>query len=92
MNFLHDELDLRPGDVVQVTLEGRANVMLMDPVNFDLYRRGQVYRYYGGHALRSPVRLVPPHAGKWHVVVDLGGSAGTVRAGVSVLHGAGAAS
>ena len=89
MNYLHRELDLDPGDVVQVTLDGQANVLLLDPSNYEAYRNGHPYRYYGGHAQTSPVRLEAPRGGKWHVVVDLGGNAGSVRAGVGVLRGNG---
>jgi len=88
MEYLHNELDLSAGDVVQVTLDGQANVMLMDPANFEAYRNRRSFRYFGGHATKTPVRLSPPHGGKWHLVVDLGGSAGRVRAGVSVLRAA----
>ena len=87
MNYLHRELELGSGDVVQVTLDGQANVMLLDPLNYEAYRNGRPYHYNGGHAKTSPVRLEAPHEGKWHVVVDLGGNAGSVRAGVGVLRG-----
>jgi hypothetical protein len=56
----------------------------MDSINFSSYRRGQRFRYHGGHAKRSPVLLTAPHAGHWHVVVDLGGHGGRVNASVSV--------
>ncbi len=78
-------------DVVEVTVNGQANVMLLDSPNFDHYRRGESFRYNGGLAKSSPVRLVPPHRGRWHLVVDLGGYAGRIRAGVRVLQGVGAA-
>jgi hypothetical protein len=85
MEFLHSEFDLNKGDVVEVTLNSRANVMLLDAMNFSAYQRGEAHRYYGGHAEKSPVRLTVPRSGKWHVVVNLGGYAGSVRAGVRVL-------
>jgi hypothetical protein len=85
MNFLHQEFDVGPDDVVEVTLDGPANVMLLDPVNYDRYRRGESFQYHGGLAKTSPARLIPPRGGRWHVVVDLGGFAGRVRAGVRVL-------
>ncbi len=88
MNFLHQELDAGPDDIVEVTLDGQANVMLLDAENYDRYRRGEAFRYHGGLAKTSPARLVPPHTGRWHVVVDLGGFSGRVRAGVRVLQGA----
>jgi Domain of unknown function (DUF1883) len=91
MDYLHQDFDLNAGDVVQVTLDGQANVMLLDQANYEAYASGRPYRYHGGHVTTSPVSLVAPHTGKWHVVVDLGGSAGSVRAGVSVLRGVEAA-
>ena len=90
MNYLHHELEAGPEDVVEVTLDGRANVMLLDPTNCDRYRRGESFRNHGGLMETSPARLFPPHHGRWQVVVDLGGFTGRVRAGVRVLAGAGA--
>ncbi len=89
MDFLHDEFDLNPGDIVEVNLDGQANVMLLDSTNYDNYKNGRAYRYYGGHAEVSPVRLPAPRGGKWHLVVNLGGYPGSVRAGVRVLRGVG---
>jgi hypothetical protein len=85
LNFLHSEFEAGSDDVIEVTLDGQANVLLLDPSNFNSYKDGKSYRYHGGLANVSPVRLVPPHPGRWHVVVDLGGYAGSVRAGMRVL-------
>lgn len=87
MNYLHHEFDAGPDDVLEVELNGRANVLLLDPQNFDHYRRKEPYRYRGGFAEESPMRLIPPHQGRWHVVVDLGGYPGHVRAGVWMFEG-----
>lgn len=88
----HIQYDLGPvpaGRVVRFNLSGSAaNVMLLDAANYQSYRRGQSYRYVGGHATKSPVRLAVPHAGHWKAVVDLGGCSGTVNASVKVLGGA----
>jgi hypothetical protein len=88
MNYLHYDFDLTNDDLVEVTLDNQANVRLMDDANFALYRKNLQHRYYGGLAKESPVLLSVPHAGHWHLVVDLGGYAGTVRASVRVLQGA----
>lgn len=85
MNFLHYELELDPREGVEVTLDKRANVKLLDNVNFDNYRHGKQHKFYGGFATRSPVKLAPPYAGTWHVVIDLGGYSGTVRASVRTV-------
>jgi len=85
MNFLHYEVDAGPSNTIQVTLENPANVRLLDGTNFQKYTSGEQHRYFGGLADASPINLRPPHAGHWHVVIDLGGYSGTVRASVQVL-------
>ena len=85
MEFLHYEVDLYDGDLIEVTLDKQANVRVMDGSNFSSYRAGRQHRFTGGLAKRSPIRLAPPHAGHWHVVVDLGGYRGSVRAAVRVV-------
>lgn len=85
MNFLLAELSLGPHDRVQVELDGQANVLLVDDVNFSLYKEGRSFTYFGGWATRSPVLLSPPHQGRWNVVIDLGGRGGHVRASVRLL-------
>jgi Domain of unknown function (DUF1883) len=89
MIHVHQQIDLTADDVVEVTLDGRANVMLLDPTNYERYLRGESFRYHGGLAERSPALLTPPHPGSWNVVVDLGGYPGHVRAGIQVRQGSG---
>jgi hypothetical protein len=86
MSFLDSEVTTKPGDVIQVVLSGtEANVLLMDEPNFQNYRSGHQFKYYGGHYRQSPVNIQPPSVGRWHVVVDLGGRAGSVTAAVRVI-------
>ena len=90
MQFTHSDLgQRRAGEVVEVTLQGNAaNVRLLDSSNFGNYRSGRQHRYIGGLIRKSPVRLRIPHAGHWHVAVDLQGLGGRVRSSVRVLPGA----
>lgn len=85
MNFLQYDVDLAAGEGVEVTLDKQANVRLLDDSNFDRYKQGQQHTFYGGLAKKSPVHLRPPTPGRWHVVIDLGGYAGTVRAAVRTI-------
>ena len=85
MEFLHKPLQLGPDDVVEIILDNPANVQLLDPENYEAYRQGKLYRYHGGHASESPVRLTAPSPGQWHLVVDLGGGVGSVQASYRVL-------
>lgn len=90
MQHIHHDLgNVKQGQLVLVTLKGSsANVRLMDAANFNSYKNGRRHRFWGGHARKSPVRLVVPRTGHWHVAVDLGGYGGTIRSGVQVLPGA----
>jgi hypothetical protein len=85
MNFLHSKFDIGPDNTVRVVLDKQANVRLLDDHNFYRYKQGDSHKYFGGHAKESPVHLSPPHYGRWHVVVDHGGYAGSVRAAISVI-------
>lgn len=87
MNFLHYQVVTQPGDAIRVTLTGNAaNVLVLDDINFGNFKTGRQYTYYGGYYTRSPVIIRPPGPGRWNVVVNLGGLAGTVNAVVQVLH------
>lgn len=88
MNYLHYELQVGSGDVVEVTLDSAANVQLLDDANYANYQAGRSFDYTGGYAKSSPCRLRPPRPGRWHLVIDLGGHAGTVSASGRVLSAA----
>ncbi len=85
MKYLHWEIRADDGAVVRVEIDRQANVRLLDDMNYSAYRAGRAHRYFGGHTTESPVTITVPHAGRWHVVVDLGGYGGHVRASVSIL-------
>lgn len=87
MNYLHWLFWAGPNDVIEVTLDKQANVKLLDGINYQHYQRGSQYRYHGGLATQSPVTLRPPHQTHWHLVVDLGGYAGTIRASARLIKG-----
>lgn len=89
MNFTHYDMGWKSkGTVIEVTLKGSAaNVRLMNSTNFQNYKSGRSHRYHGGLAKKSPVRLVVPSSGHWHVTIDMAGLRGTVRSSVRVLPG-----
>jgi len=86
MRFLHRDFMGGSETVAKVTLDSQANVLLLDDNNFSSYRSGSSFQYRGGLAKRSPVLLSPPYHDHWHVVVDLGGYTGTVRAAIEILN------
>ncbi|WP_423807866.1 DUF1883 domain-containing protein [Photobacterium damselae] len=86
MQFIHTDLGSRSkGEIVEVTLTSGANVRLMDSSNFNAYKNGRKYRYYGGLARRSPLQLVVPNSGCWHVAIDMQGLRGSARSSVRIL-------
>lgn len=87
MNFTHYDLgNLEKGRIVEIKLQGNAaNVQLLDSTNFSNYKNGRRYRYIGGLARKSPVRLQTTHSSHWHVAIDLRGLGGNVRTSVNVL-------
>ena len=85
MRFLHTEFHGGPSDVVLVTLDHQANVMLLDDLALASYKAGGRFAYIGGWAAASPVRLRPPSSGHWNVVVDLGKRGGQVKAAIRIV-------
>lgn len=86
MKYLHEDFDCTGDETVRVELDGQANVRLLNEANYNHYRRGSGHRYHGGLAKKTPTFLTVPGPGRWHVVVDLGGYAGSVRASITLLN------
>lgn len=76
---------VKRGSTVVVTLKNQANVQLMTASQYRNYQAGRRYRYTGGGAKTSPVRLSVPSTDHWYVALDLGGLAGKIQAGVQVV-------
>lgn len=85
MHHLHRVFQLADGDAIEVQLNNAANVQLMTPEEYENYRNGRQFRYYGGYVRSFPIRIAAPHAGEWHLVVDLGGGAGMVTGATAVI-------
>jgi len=86
MDFVHYDLGQRTtGQTVEVTLSNAANVLLLDDANFEAYRTGRQYKYFGGWVTQSPYRIGVPGSGHWHIAINLGGAAGSIRTEVRVL-------
>lgn len=85
MNHLYYQFWADSGDVVEVTLDQQANVLLLDSGDYSSYKSGRRFRYIGGLAEHSPYRIPVPSNGSWYTVVDLGGRSGTVRCGCQLI-------
>jgi hypothetical protein len=88
-DFVHHKLGHRKrGETVEIQLDARANVRLLNSSQFAAYAAGRSFRAIQGQAVRSPIRWQIPQNGQWHVVIDFGGYPGGVRSSVRVLPGA----
>ncbi|MGH7171768.1 MAG: DUF1883 domain-containing protein [Gemmataceae bacterium] len=84
--FLHQEMAVGPDDLIEITLNNPANILLLDPENYEHYRNNRPFLYAkGGYVKHSPFRLYAPSFGNWHLAIDLGGGPGHVRAWVRVF-------
>jgi len=83
-HLCYDLGSLKKGSAVVVNLRNQANVQLMASGDYNSYKAGRRYQYYGGRVTRSPFRMTVPSDGHWMVAVDLGGYSGRISASVAV--------
>jgi len=85
MGFIHSRDFLNGGSVVVVSCDHQCNVLLMDDSNFQRYRTGGQFRYYGGFRKTFPTRISVPNSGNWNVVLDLAGGSARIRYSIQYL-------
>lgn len=84
--FTHYDLkQLRAGTTVEVTLSAVNNVRLLTPANFQRFTEKLDFKCLGGVAKKSPVRLVIPESGHWHLIVDAEGHHGLADSSVKMI-------
>lgn len=89
-NFRFTHFDLkeqRAGTVIEVTLSAVNNVRLMTAPNYQRFTEVLDFKYVGGVAKKSPVRLTIPDSGHWHLVVDMEGHHGLAESSVKMIGG-----
>lgn len=86
INFTHYDLKAqRAGVTIEIALSVVANVRLMSDSNFALYKQAMKHQFVGGVARKSPIRLVIPQNGHWHVVVDMEGHHGQCESSIRIV-------
>ncbi len=85
MHYLHYQVEVGKFDLVQVKLNMQAFLRLMGDEDYEKYRFGDEYHFHGGMATVSPANIQAPHKGSWHLVIDLGGKEGDLKATVNIL-------
>lgn len=88
--FTHYDLkEQRAGTIIEVTLNAVANVRLMTAPNYQRFTEVLDFKYVGGVARKSPIRLSIPDSGHWHLVVDMEGHHGLAESAVKLVAPAG---
>lgn len=85
MDFIHSREYLHQGDVVVVDCSHQCNILLTDDNNFQKYKRGDSFRYFGGAYKMFPARITVPETGNWNVTIDLGGGQANIRYNISFI-------
>lgn len=85
MGYLHYTVTAGENKEIRVTLSARANVRLLDTLNYYKYRAGRPYQSVSESSQDTRLRIKPPRKGEWHVIVDLKGQGEEVRAFVEVV-------
>jgi Domain of unknown function (DUF1883) len=81
----YDLGELRLGAIIEVTLSAVNNVRLMSNLNYIRFMETLDYKFIGGVARKSPIRLTTTEAGHWHVVVDMEGHHGLADSSVKII-------
>lgn len=55
---------------VEVELQHAADVFLVDSINFQHYKSGRKFKYYGGHYTKTPVNISVSGTGRWYLIVN----------------------
>jgi len=85
MQFLHYQVKADPDRIIQVTIDHEASIKLMDTFNFAKYSQGKTPDFQGGIYPASTVEFRVYKNDTWHVVVDLDGKKGEVKASVKLI-------
>jgi hypothetical protein len=70
-DLLHYDFDAGPNNIIQIILNPntKANVQLLDELNFENYKNGRKYSYFGD-IVDDSTSLRPPRYGHWHLIID----------------------
>ena len=73
-------------DNIRVDVDTACNVFAISTYDYDDYKQGRSFNYYGGEATYSPFYINPP-SGSYYIIIDTGGgSIEGIRASVQIIH------
>lgn len=84
--FTHYDLkEQRAGAIIEVTLSAVNNVRLMTAPNFQRFKETLDFKWVGGVAKKSPVKVTIPETAHWHLIVDMEGHHGLAESSVKMI-------
>lgn len=75
----------KKGDILNIRIDRKVTIRLMNDINFMKFKNGQEYSYFGGEFSSSPVNLKVPKTDHWNIVFDLGGNTGILSYSIRVF-------
>ena len=72
MNYLHYKMKASPQNAIKVTLNHKANIKLLDTVNYYKYCNGKTYQSTGEFIDVSSMQIKVPHKSNWHILIEHG--------------------
>lgn len=81
----YDLKELRAGTTLEISLSAVNNVRLMTGANFQRFTELLDFKYLGGVAKKSPIRIAIPETLHWHLVIDAEGHSGLAESSVKML-------
>ena len=85
MNYLHYTVKAGPKNIIEITLNERAIVRVLDTLNYYKYSQGKSYNAIFEYRNTPSLRVKVPHKSKWHVIVEHGIFDGVIKAIVDVV-------
>jgi hypothetical protein len=67
--YLHYQIHVDREQSVQVSLNTRARIFLVDEKNYQRLRARERFRYFGRSQRRDKVVIRPDRSGMWHIVI-----------------------
>ncbi|MFF2320038.1 DUF1883 domain-containing protein [Agrobacterium sp. NPDC058088] len=81
----YDLKELRAGTTLEISLSAVNNVRLMTGANFQRFTELLDFKYLGGVAKKSPIRIAVPETMHWHLIIDAEGHSGLAESSVKML-------
>jgi hypothetical protein len=81
----YDLRQLREGAIIEVSLNAVNNVRLMTSGNYQRFTEMLDFKYLGGVAKISPLRVIIPETSHWHLIVDCEGHLDLAESSVKMI-------